>query len=109
MPLCCRRWCWFCCVDDGYGTSVSELVCGFSGFVAVGLGVVVTDLWLQICMMGFYCSGGSYIGGFGVLLVLRRVDMAQCWVVVVVGVGDGGATSIFGSAGGFDAVEVVMC
>jgi hypothetical protein len=36
--------------------------------------------------------------------VIRVVDE----VVVVVGVGDGGATIIFGSAGGFDAVEVVM-
>jgi hypothetical protein len=37
----------------------------------IGL-VVVVEL-----LMGFYCSGGSYDGGFSVLLVLRRVDMAQ--------------------------------
>jgi hypothetical protein len=43
----------------------------WSKLLWIGL-VVVVEL-----LMGFYCSGGSYDGGFSVLLVLRRVDMAQ--------------------------------
>jgi hypothetical protein len=54
---CHRRWCWFCCVDEGlWHLCVSELVCGCSGFVAVGVGVVVTDLWLQICVLVSTCD-----------------------------------------------------
>jgi hypothetical protein len=52
-----RRWCWFCCVDDGFWhLLVSNLVCGCSGFGAAGVGVVVTDLWLQICVLVPRCA-----------------------------------------------------
>jgi hypothetical protein len=54
---------------------VSDLVCWCLSFGAAGVGVVVTDLWLQIC---FQCVLAG--DGFGVVsdVVLRWA----CWWLV---------------------------
>jgi hypothetical protein len=67
-----RRW-WFCCIDDGVRRLlVSDLVCWCFSFGVAGVGVVVTDLWPQICFQ-YVLVGDEFV------VVSDLVLRWACW------------------------------